>query len=71
MTHSTEFFHRVEGELFIEKVPLSAIAKSFGTPCYVYSRAALDSVSLRYDQAFSQGRDQVHYAVKANGNLAV
>ena len=71
MTHSTEFFHRVEGELFIEKVPLNAIAKSFGTPCYVYSRAALDSVWLRYDQAFGQRRHQVHYAVKANGNLAV
>ncbi len=29
------------GSLHAESVPLEAIAREFGTPCYVYSRAAL------------------------------
>ena len=32
-----------DGELCAEGVPLSAIAAQFGTPCYVYSRAALEA----------------------------
>jgi diaminopimelate decarboxylase len=34
-------FGYLRGELHAEAVPLSRIAEHFGTPCYVYSRAAL------------------------------
>lgn len=37
-------FSRSDGALCIEAVPLEAIAQQFGTPCYVYSRAALEGV---------------------------
>ena len=36
------FAHR-EGVLHAESVSLEAIARDYGTPCYVYSRAALES----------------------------
>lgn len=59
------------GELHAEQVPLARIAGRFGTPCYVYSRAALTEAWRNFDSAFA-GRDHlVCYAVKANPNLGV
>lgn len=62
---------RRNGELFMEQVALRQIAERFGTPCYVYSRAALTAAWHRYDRAFGARRHRIHYAVKANANLAV
>lgn len=59
------------GEFTAEEVPLSAIAERFGTPCYVYSRAALEAAFRSFDAAFSGTPHLVCYAVKANPNLAV
>ena len=50
---SREPFRYLDGELHAERVPLAAIAARFGTPCYVYSRAALESASARFDRAFA------------------
>ena len=59
------------GELYVEGVPLAVVAERHGTPCYVYSRAALTAAYRAFDGAFA-GRDHlVCYAVKANSNLAV
>jgi len=59
------------GELCAERVPLSAIAARFGTPCYVYSRAALESAWREFDGAFAGIPHLICYAMKANPNLAV
>ena len=60
-----------EGSLYAEKVPVGDIAVQYGTPCYIYSRAALENAFLQYSDAL-QGCDHlVCYAVKANSNLAV
>ena len=62
---------RANGELRAEGVPLSAIAARFGTPCHVYSKAALVEAYRTFDAAF-EGRDRlICYAVKANPNLAI
>jgi len=59
------------GVLCAEQVPLDAIAERFGTPCYVYSRAAVESAYGEYARAVG-GRDAlVCYSVKANSNLAI
>lgn len=64
-------FHLHQGALHIEGVSLIDIARRFGTPCYVYSRAALTEHFNAWQQALA-GRDaMVCYAVKANSNLAV
>ncbi len=60
-----------DGELCAERVPLSAIAAQFGTPCYVYSRAALESAWREFDKAFADVPHLICYAMKANPNLAV
>ena len=64
-------FPIVDGELHAEGVPMSAIADRFGTPCYVYSRAALEGRFRAFDGAFEGTPHLVCYAVKANSNLAV
>ncbi len=66
-----EDFHYGEGGLYCEDVPLSEIARSAGTPTYVYSHAALERAYRELDEAFSSLDHLVCYAVKANANLAV
>lgn len=58
-------------DMLCEQVPLVEIAERFGTPCYVYSRAAIESRWLAFDRAFAEHAHLVCYAVKANSNLAV
>jgi len=65
------FFSERNGELYAEDVPLARVAEEFGTPCYVYSRAALTSAFQRYDRAFGARAHLICYAVKANPNLAI
>jgi diaminopimelate decarboxylase len=62
---------RSDGELWMEGVRLADVAARFGTPCYVYSRAAIESAWRAFDQALAATDHLVCYAVKANSNLAV
>jgi diaminopimelate decarboxylase len=57
--------------LFAENVPLGEIAKRFGTPCYVYSRAALTDGYQQFAEAFKSREHLICYAMKANSNLAI
>jgi diaminopimelate decarboxylase len=58
-------------DLCIEGVTLESLARRFGTPLYVYSRAAMLDALAPYQRALA-GRDHlVCYAMKANSNLAV
>jgi diaminopimelate decarboxylase len=65
------YFGYHDRELYAEAVPLARIAERHGTPCYVYSRAALTEAFRTFDGAFSQRDHLVCYAVKANSNLAI
>ncbi len=64
-------FHYVDGRMHAERVPLARIADEFGTPAYVYSRAALEANFRAFDEAFASLPHLVCYAMKANSNLAV
>ncbi len=66
----SDFSYR-EGDLCAEGVPLGRIAAAFGTPCYVYSRAALARAYQAFDRAFAARPHLICYAVKANPNLAI
>ncbi len=59
------------GSLWVEAVPLEAIAREFGTPCYVYSRAALESAWRGFSGACAKRDALICYAVKASSNLAI
>ncbi len=59
------------GALHAEDVPLREIAAKYGTPCYIYSRAALTDAYHGFDAAFAEHAHLICYAVKANSNLAI
>jgi diaminopimelate decarboxylase len=62
---------REGGGLWMEGVALDEVARRFGTPCYVYSRAAIETGWRAFDDALAGTDHLVCYAVKANSNLAV
>ena len=66
-----EYFHYEHDALYAEQVPLADIAEQFGTPCYVYSRAALTDSLRQFSDALHGREHLICYAVKANSNLAV
>ena len=65
-----EFEYR-DGSLYCEGVSLSEIARSVGTPAYVYSHGAIERAYRELDEALAGLDHLVCFAVKANGNLAV
>lgn len=69
MTQSA--FAYVDGVLHAEGVSAASLAEQFGTPLYVYSRAALTEAWHAYADACAGRHATVHVAVKANSNLAV
>ncbi|MGE3955902.1 MAG: diaminopimelate decarboxylase [Vicinamibacterales bacterium] len=66
----TGFFHQA-GHLVCDGVDLRAIADAEGTPVYVYSAAALRDRFRALDEAFDGYPHALHYALKANSNLAI
>jgi diaminopimelate decarboxylase len=68
-------FTERNGNWYAEEVPLADLANEFGTPLYVYSRKAFTDAYQAYDRACidpnGKRRARVHYAMKANSNLAV
>ena len=59
------------GALHVEDVALATLARQFGTPCFVYSRAHLERGFEAFDRAFGPQPHLICYAAKANSNLAI
>ncbi len=66
-----DYFDYKNGQLFAEDVSLESIAKDYGTPCYVYSRATLERHYHAFDDAFGEQPHLICYSVKANSNIAI
>lgn len=67
----TAFDYGDDGRLAAEGVALADIAARHGTPCFVYSRAAIENAFRTFDRAFAGAPHLVCYAMKANSNLAI
>ena len=66
-----DYFDYKDDSLYAEKVSLAAIAKEYGTPCYVYSRATLERHWHAFNDAFGNHPHLICYSVKANSNIAI
>jgi diaminopimelate decarboxylase len=60
-----------DGALCAEQVSLEEIAERHGTPCFVYSRAAIEVAYGQFARALAARPALVAYSVKANSNLAL
>ena len=65
------FIARQSNDLLIEQVQLSTLAKTYGTPLFVYSKAAMLSALAAYQRGFAGRNARICYAMKANSSLAV
>jgi diaminopimelate decarboxylase len=64
-------FHRIGAELYCENVALSSLARQFGTPAYVYSKASiLNSIEL-FLGAFGSIKADICFSIKSNSNLSI
>jgi diaminopimelate decarboxylase len=70
-TPPSEYFRYEGGKLMAERASLERVASEHGTPSYVYSGTAIDNAFKNVDTALGSVPHSIHYAVKANSNLAV
>jgi diaminopimelate decarboxylase len=66
-----DFFNYQKKSLYAEQCQVTAIAKQYGTPLYIYSRATIERHWHAFDHAAGERPHLVCYAVKANSNIAV
>jgi len=59
------------GQLYCDQLPLSGIARRFGTPLYVYSASTILRRLRAFDRAFHKIPHTICYSVKANSNLSI
>ncbi|MCD4814560.1 diaminopimelate decarboxylase [bacterium] len=64
-------FIRQKGVLFCEEVSIAKLAKTYGTPLYVYSRRTILSHFQKIKSAFFELDPLICYSVKANSNLSI
>src|ERR1700722_8134405 len=57
--------------LHCEEIPLSKLAKRFGTPLYVYSATAIRERLATFQDAFRHVSHTICYSVKANSNINI
>src|ERR1700724_2506837 len=58
-------------EVVCERVPLEFVARKFGTPTYVYSRAAISDAYEELHRGLGALPHMLCFAVKSNGNLSI
>ena len=57
--------------LHVEDVALASLARTHGTPLFVYSKAAMLSALAAYQRGFAGRHAQICYAMKANSSLGI
>lgn len=60
-----------DGVLCADEMPLDEVARRYGTPCYVYSAAAIEHAYDEFAAALRGHAALVCYSVKANSNLSL
>ena len=76
MNHIEQGFHHRNNILHAELIPVSDIARDYGTPCYVYSASAIRSQYNALQSALKKNlpadkQPLLCYACKANSNIAI
>lgn len=71
LTEHLPFIDYKNNELFVDGVSTKTLAKTYGTPLYVYSKNALLANYQAYVDSFAELDTHICYAVKSNSNLAI
>ena len=65
------FFEFKDSQLYAEDVKVTDLAKEFGTPLYVYSKATIERHLNAFENALASKKHLTCFAVKSCSNLAV
>ena len=60
----------IDGQLFVENIPVIELAKEYGSPLFIYSSKESENNFLNYKNEI-RDQDLVYYAVKANSNIHI
>lgn len=60
-----------QNRLFAEDIAIDSIIARYKSPCYIYSKAGIESHWQAFNQAFGKHPHLICYAVKVNANIAV
>ena len=60
----------INGQLYIENIPVIDLAREYGSPCYIYSYEIITNNFLKYKKE-TRKQDLICYAVKANSNINI
>ena len=60
----------IDGQLFVENIPVIELAKEYGSPLFIYSSKEIENNFLNYKKEIRE-KDLVCYAVKANSNIHI
>jgi len=71
MKKSNNSFHFENDALFVEHLSVTSIVKQYGTPLYIYSRKTIENNWQQYEDALSDCRHWLCFAVKANSNIGI
>src|SRR3990167_5681602 len=63
--------HYANGQLQVDGCQLDTLATTYGTPLFVYSKAAMLAALAAYQRGFAGRKAQICYAMKANSSLGV
>ena len=66
-----DYFNYQSGHLYCEQVPIADIARSLGTPTYIYSSATFLHHYQQLAQAFAPLNPLICYSVKTNSNVNI
>ena len=61
----------LEGVLYVDAMPVTDLVKRVGTPLYAYSWTDIEANYRRFSTGLRTLNHRIHYAVKANSNLAI
>jgi diaminopimelate decarboxylase len=64
-------FHSIDGVLTCDGLSLAEIARTSGTPTYVYSAGEITERFRAFDRPFAGAAHRLHYAIKANSTLGI
>ena len=70
LQNKTSSMKSINGQLYIENIPVIDLAREYGSPCYIYSYEIITNNFLKYKKE-TRNQDLICYAVKANSNINI
>ena len=69
--HGLGYYRDTTGELSVQGIKISDLAKKYGTPLYIYDSEIMKDRYHAFLNAIKEVKGNIHYAVKANDSINI